>query len=155
VVVICLGAVLLCSGSNPDLCWRWFSGDDLCVLVVVTVVYAVAAGFLLHRHCWFLDVFSSNGGFVVALPWSLILPDLLRSAVFLDWCWFTVVVFGYFWFPFKTLSQLSGGLILAICEVWVCLARKGRLYLLCFVIGGCGTWICPCWRSFHSPFLPW
>jgi hypothetical protein len=20
---------------------------------------------------------------------------------------------------------------------------------------GCGTWICPCWRSFHSPFLPW
>jgi hypothetical protein len=35
---------------------------------------------------------------------------------------------------------------------WVWLARKGRCCLLCFVIGGCGTWICPCWRSIHSPF---
>jgi hypothetical protein len=34
----------------------------------------------------------------------------------------------------------------------VLLARKCHLCLLCFVIGGCGTWTCPCWRSVHLSF---
>jgi hypothetical protein len=36
--------------------------------------------------------------------------------------------------------------------VWVCWTRKGRLCLLWFIIGGCGTWIYSYWRSVHSPF---
>jgi hypothetical protein len=38
--------------------------------------------------------------------------------------------------------------------VWVCLARKGRLCLLWFVIGGCGTWICPVGGRFIRCFIP-
>jgi hypothetical protein len=91
---------------------------------------------------------SSSAAIGVALPWFLLLLDLLRYAVYL------LLVPLQCRRPFLTLSQLSCSVfwIRHFATIWVCLARKGRLCLLYFIIGGCGTWICLCWQSVHSSF---
>lgn len=41
----------------------------------------------------------------------------------------------------------------SVCSGVSLFGSKGLLCLLCFVAGAVGSWICPCWRSFHFPFL--
>jgi hypothetical protein len=72
----------------------------------------------------------------VALPWFLLFPDLLRYIVFL------LLVSLQCHRLLATLSQLSCSIFFRIRQfaaVWVCLAQKGRLCLVCFVIGSGGA----------------
>jgi hypothetical protein len=84
--------------------------------------------------------------FVVAPPWSLILPDLLRSAVILSLVSLQGSVAAVLFCTCSDTIVCSG-------VVWVCLARKGRICLLWFH-RGCGTWICLCCGRFIRHSIP-
>jgi hypothetical protein len=72
--------------------------------------------------------------------WILVLQRLLGLHC-LDFCCFQIC-----WDPRSVFR------IRKFAMLWVFLARKGHLCLLCFIIGGCGTWICLCWQSVHLSF---